>query len=81
MRSLQFSPSPRGGALEPQHSCCGPAGEFPTPDKRISFFRYPANCNSAPEPRARCTRKQKDKSRSMSCGPYRTMEVGTFRLT
>ena len=60
MRSLQFSSSPRGGAPEPRPSGCGPAGELRTPNKRISFQRYAANCNPAPEARARRTRTQKD---------------------
>ncbi len=37
-----------------------PPANSPTPNKRISFFRYAANCKLAPEARARCIRIQKD---------------------
>ena len=37
-----------------------PLQELPTPNKRISFFRYAANGNPAPDARARRTRTQKD---------------------
>ncbi len=69
MRVLQLSSSPRGGAFEPQPLGCGPrTGSAPqnTPNKRISFFRYPANYNPAPDSRARRTRTEKDHRHSLT---------------